>query len=122
MYTPINAIEKCSEEMYSKINEEIECLISDAVYSKCIPLMKGNPTSGKMKWRGIFIVNKKDGNDNLIWVQQRDRRISAVLRIDYGNIFEGKINIYKSEPLSEDYINFEVKNYRRRRVHSNKFA
>lgn len=55
------------------------------VFEQCLrttaePVVKGEITAGKLKWRGIRLVRYVAGNQS--WLEQRGKRISPIVQLE----------------------------------------
>lgn len=53
-----------------------------ALRNNAVPPIKGEITKGKLRWRGIRMVNKFNFTFAERWLEQRGNRISTVIRIE----------------------------------------
>ena len=70
------------EAALKKENEIFEA----ALRNNAIPKIKGEITAGKIKWRGIRIVQQNDFLRSFKWLEQRGKQISPKI------IFEASVN------------------------------
>ena len=80
------------------INKEQNSILELAVRNNSIPPIKGEITIGKIRWRGLRLINKKTTIDMLnqydeIWIEQRGKRISPIIRNEY----HAEISLNKDE-------------------------
>ena len=73
------------EFIQEQLKWEDEIFIS-ALRIMAEPPIKGEITKGKVKWRGIIIVQHVDGFKYTKWLEQRGKRISPKI------VFDGIIN------------------------------
>lgn len=76
-----NAIAKAiAKDCCSKINsieQAIKEWIQKDLKDKCIPPIKGDITKGKVRWRGLRLINSADGR----YISQRGNRISPIFSL-----------------------------------------
>jgi len=59
------------------------------------PPIKGKITKGKIRWRGIKLIQQVTPKGYRTWLEQRGKRISPTIIMEYDNInkIDGDINI-----------------------------
>lgn len=70
-----------SRKMLDSITKEREIFFEKAVRENAIPKIKGKITKGKLRWRGIRLVQSPSNLCNLcyqVWLEQRGKRISEI--------------------------------------------
>ena len=74
-----NAIAKDCCSKINSIEQAITEWIQKDLKDKCIPQIKGNITKGKVRWRGLRLINSADGR----YISQRGNRISPIFSIEH---------------------------------------
>ena len=64
-----------------------EEIFTTALRTMAEPSIKGEITKGKVRWRGIRIVQQNDGFKSTKWLEQRGKQISPKI------VFEGTIGM-----------------------------
>ena len=62
-----------------------EEIFTTALRTMAEPSIKGEITKGKVRWRGIRIVQQNDGFKSTKWLEQRGKQISPKI------VFEGAV-------------------------------
>lgn len=70
------------------IKEQIErqnAILETAVRENAVPPIKGKLTKGKVRWRGLRMIQKGGVADRFteVWIEQRGKRITPVIRNEY---------------------------------------
>ena len=78
----IGAVISRSIQEQQKKEEEI---FTTALRTMAEPSIKGEITKGKVRWRGIRIVQQNDGFKSTKWLEQRGKQISPKI------VFEGAV-------------------------------
>lgn len=79
------------EAVQKKINEIFEY----ALRNVAVPPIKGKITKGKIRWRGITLVQKNGYPQSEWWLEQRGRRISQVICFITSYVINGNNNNIK---------------------------
>lgn len=75
----VNAIAKDCCSKINSLEQVIKEWIQKDLKDKCIPPIKGNITKGKVRWRGLRLINSADGK----YISQRGNRISPIFSIEH---------------------------------------
>ena len=67
-------------DMIIKISSQIDLILCNSVRENAVPPIKGIITYGKLKYRGIKLVEQPSTNQK--WIEQRGKRISPVIQIN----------------------------------------
>lgn len=62
---------------------EIDLMIEDTLRNNVSPPIKGEITKGKIKWRGLKLVQHNDYPRIEIWVEQRGKKVSRPLIVEF---------------------------------------
>ena len=54
-----------------------------ALRTMAVPIIKGEITKGKLKWRGIRLCKLNDPLKYIVWLEQRGKQISPKIIVDY---------------------------------------
>ena len=70
------------------IKEQVKrqnAILEKAVRENAIPQIKGKLTKGKMRWRGLRMMQRGTGADGFteIWIEQRGKIITPIIRNEY---------------------------------------
>jgi len=76
-------MEKTIEKLIKSFDSEREEFLEYVLRNLAVPIIKGDITKGKLKWRGIRLVNQKTLISNRFWVEQRGKRISSIIVNEY---------------------------------------
>lgn len=63
---------------YQKKEQDI---FTNALQTMAEPTIKGEITKGKLRWRGIKILQVNDGSKTIKWLDQRGKQISPKIEI-----------------------------------------
>jgi len=78
--TEINELQKKMNDMINKRNlylsRQIEELFKNYAVNMITPPIKSDITKGKLKWRGVYLCNKKTHDHDEYWFEQRGRQVS----------------------------------------------
>lgn len=78
-----NSIAKAIIKEYCPKINSLEQAITEWIQKdlkdKCIPPIKGDITKGKLRWRGLRLINSADGK----YISQRGNRISPIFSIEH---------------------------------------
>lgn len=83
-------ISKCNKHIVTNrfIKEQSErqnAILEKAVRENAVPPLKGEITKGKVRWRGLRIIQKGGVADGFTetWIEQRGKRITPIIRNEY---------------------------------------
>lgn len=65
-----------------QVKSEQDKAFEYALRNVAVPTIKGDITKGKIKWRGIRIVQKNKPFMYETWLEQRGVRISAIIQVE----------------------------------------
>ena len=66
-------------------SERQNAILEAAIRENAIPPIKGEITKGKVRWRGLRMINKGSVADGFTetWIEQRGKRISPIIRNEF---------------------------------------
>ena len=66
-------------------SERQNAILEKAVRENAIPPIKGEMTKGKVRWRGLRMMQRGTGADGFTetWIEQRGKRITPIIRNEY---------------------------------------
>lgn len=64
-----------------KVTKALNQMIEFTVRTTAKPIIKGEITQGKLKWRGLKLVMAGSPFNRQYWIEQRGERISVILNI-----------------------------------------
>lgn len=66
-------------------SERQNAILETAVRENAVPPIKGELTKGKVRWRGLRMIQKGGVADGFteVWIEQRGKRISPIIRNEY---------------------------------------
>lgn len=67
-------------DMIGEISRQLDLILCNSVRENAVPPIKGVITHGKLKYRGIKLVEIPSKNQK--WIEQRGKRISPVIEIN----------------------------------------
>jgi len=65
----------------NQYHKKRDLILGIALRDNAVPPIKGEITRGKLKWRGIYIVNTKFALRS--WIEQRGKIISPIIELTY---------------------------------------
>jgi hypothetical protein len=72
-----------SQRLIKEHLQRQEVFLENVLRNNAEPKVKGEITRGKVKWRGIMIIEQKTPNGWNMWVEQRGKRISEIVTHEY---------------------------------------
>lgn len=71
--------------MINKITKEQNDIFEYAVRNMAVPTIKGEITKGKIRWRGIRLIQNGAAEYGRIekWIEQRGKRISPIVTLNF---------------------------------------
>ena len=72
-----------SQRLIKEHLQRQEVFLESVLRNNAKPKVKGEITRGKIKWRGIMIIEQKTTNGYKTWVEQRGKRISEIVTHEY---------------------------------------
>lgn len=78
-------IANITQRLFDEARRQEEEIFTTALRTMAEPPIKGEITKGKVRWRGIRIVQQNDGFKYTKWLEQRGKQISPKI------VFEGTI-------------------------------
>ena len=73
--------EEITSKIINRVLSEQEAIFEHSLRNNAEPPIKGEITRGKIKWRGIILIEK--GNSR--WLSQRGKRISPIIELEMIN-------------------------------------
>jgi len=70
------------KRFFDQAQQSREELFTLSIYASAEPKIKGEITKGKLKWRGIRIVEQTFGFSSFSWVEQRGKQISPKFQVN----------------------------------------
>jgi len=76
-------IQNLANSFFLEISKREDEIFERAVRENAIPKITGEITKGKIRWRGIRMVQQNDLLSSVKWVEQRGKQISPKIVCDY---------------------------------------
>jgi hypothetical protein len=95
----VNFLFKYKSDFILDIQKKEEEIFTSALRKNSVPPINGKITKGKIKWRGIRIVQYNEGFKRKKWLEQRGKQISSIIIFDEMKII--------SEDLKNSSFSFE---------------